>query len=47
MSGLDREGLAAVLADSGQAALHIVAEFELAADSDHITGQESEALESE
>jgi RNA polymerase sigma factor (sigma-70 family) len=45
--GLDREQLSVVLADSGQAALHIAAELEMAADSDQINGQESEALASE
>jgi RNA polymerase primary sigma factor len=47
MSGLDRNGLAVALADSGRGALHIAAELEMAADADHITGAESEALESE
>ncbi len=47
LGGLDRGRLAAVLADSVQAALHIEAELEMAADSDQITGRESEALESE
>jgi RNA polymerase sigma factor (sigma-70 family) len=47
VGGLDRERLAVLLADSGQAALHIAAELEMAADTDQIAGQESEALASE
>ena len=52
MSGLDRDELAVALAGSEQAALqeaalHIEAELEMAAESDQITGPESEALESE
>ncbi len=47
MGGLDREQLAVALADSGQAALHLSAELEVSADSDQITGTESEALASE
>ena len=46
-SGLDRDRQALALAEPGQAALHIAAELEMAADTDQITGAESEALESE
>jgi RNA polymerase primary sigma factor len=45
--GLVREQPAVALADSGQAALHIAVELEMAADTDQITGGESETLESE
>jgi DNA-directed RNA polymerase sigma subunit (sigma70/sigma32) len=47
MSGLDREQLVVALADSARAALDIAAEPEMAADTDRITQQESEALDSE
>jgi RNA polymerase primary sigma factor len=47
LSGLDRERLAVSPADSVQAALHIVSEPEMALDTDQITRQESEALDSE
>jgi RNA polymerase primary sigma factor len=47
VDGLDRGQLAGALADSAQAALNIAVEFEMAGVTDQITGQESEALQSE
>ncbi len=47
MSDLDRDRLAVARADSGQVALDIAMERDMAADTDQITGQESKALERE